>query len=171
MGIEEIKKAKEEAKKVLNRPSQKVAALLIALGPTTASEILKNIKIDRLIDAGELKQYLVKEGKSLFPAAKLTERPDVLVNALMEGKIIDLRVILLGDPNVGKKSMVQRFKSLKFYLEPLNFGIKIKNKKWEMFSIAVKETIILTIIQSIMMKFIIILIYLISVTLKIMGTM
>lgn len=52
------------------------------------AEILKNIKIDRLIDAGELKQYLVKEGKSLFPAAKLTERPDVLVNALMEGKII-----------------------------------------------------------------------------------
>ena len=31
----------------------------------------------------------------------------------MEGKIIDLRVILLGDPNVGKKSMAQRFKSLK----------------------------------------------------------
>ena len=43
MGIEEIKKAKEEAKKVITRPSQKVAALLIALGPATASEILKNI--------------------------------------------------------------------------------------------------------------------------------
>ena len=44
MGIEEIKKAKEEAKRTFTRPSQKVAALLIALGPTTASEILKNIK-------------------------------------------------------------------------------------------------------------------------------
>ena len=44
MGIEEIKKAKEEAKKTITRPSQKVAALLIALGPATASEILKNIK-------------------------------------------------------------------------------------------------------------------------------
>ena len=31
----------------------------------------------------------------------------------MEGKFIDLRVILLGDPDIGKKSMVQRFKSLK----------------------------------------------------------
>jgi len=31
----------------------------------------------------------------------------------MEAKIIDLRVILLGDPDIGKKSMVQRFKSLK----------------------------------------------------------
>ena len=31
----------------------------------------------------------------------------------MAGQIIDLRVILLGDPNVGKKSMAQRFKSLK----------------------------------------------------------
>ena len=50
MGIEEIKKAKEEAKKTLSRPSQKVAALLIALGPSTASEILKNIKDDDLLE-------------------------------------------------------------------------------------------------------------------------
>ena len=50
MGIEEIKKAKEEAKKVITRPSQKVAALLIALGPSTASEILKNIKDDDLLE-------------------------------------------------------------------------------------------------------------------------
>lgn len=51
-------------------------------------QIIKNIKVDRIIDAGELKQYLVKEGKSVFPAAKLTERPDAVVNALMEGKIV-----------------------------------------------------------------------------------
>ena len=50
MGIEEIKKAKEEAKKTITRPSQKVAALLIALGPATASEILKNIKDEDLLD-------------------------------------------------------------------------------------------------------------------------
>lgn len=50
MGIEEIKKAKEEAKKVITRPSQKVAALLIALGPTTASEILKNIKDEDILE-------------------------------------------------------------------------------------------------------------------------
>ena len=51
MGIEEIKKAKEEAKKTITRPSQKVPALLIALGATTASEILKNIK-DEVIGVG-----------------------------------------------------------------------------------------------------------------------
>ena len=50
MGIEEIKKAKEEAKKTITRPSQKVAALLIALGPATASEILKNIKDEDLLE-------------------------------------------------------------------------------------------------------------------------
>ena len=50
MGIEEIKKAKEEAKKVITRPTQKVAALLIALGPATASEILKNIKDEDLLE-------------------------------------------------------------------------------------------------------------------------
>lgn len=51
-------------------------------------EMLKNINVDRIIDSGELKQYLAKEGKSVFPAAKLTERPDAVVNALMEGKIV-----------------------------------------------------------------------------------
>ena len=50
MGIEDLKKAKEEAKKTFTRPSQKVAALLIALGPTTASEILKNIKDEDLLE-------------------------------------------------------------------------------------------------------------------------
>ena len=50
MGIEDIKKAKEEEKKVFKRPSQKVAALLIALGPATASEILKNIKDEDLLE-------------------------------------------------------------------------------------------------------------------------
>jgi flagellar motor switch protein FliG len=50
MGIEEIKNAKEEARKVITRLSQKVAALLIALGPSTASEILKNIKDDDLLE-------------------------------------------------------------------------------------------------------------------------
>ena len=50
MGIEEVKKAKEEEKKVFKRPSQKVAALLVALGPNTASEILKNIKDEDLLE-------------------------------------------------------------------------------------------------------------------------
>ena len=56
MGIEEIKKAKEEAKKTFTRPSQKVAALLIALGPATASEILKNIN-SFYIDINNTGQY------------------------------------------------------------------------------------------------------------------
>ena len=55
MGIEEIKKAKEEEKKIFKRPSQKVAALLIALGPATASEILKNILIGGIWGKGCLK--------------------------------------------------------------------------------------------------------------------
>ena len=50
MGIEEVKKAKEEEKKVFKRPTQKVAALLIALGPATSSEILKNIKDEDLLE-------------------------------------------------------------------------------------------------------------------------
>lgn len=49
---------------------------------------LKHLKTDRILDAGELKQYLAKEEKSFFPTTKLTERPDVIVNALLEGKIV-----------------------------------------------------------------------------------
>ncbi len=50
--------------------------------------LLKEINTDRILDAGELKQYLAKEGKNVFPTTKLSERPDVVVNALLEGKII-----------------------------------------------------------------------------------
>ena len=35
-------------------------------------KLLKNINVDRIIDAGELKQYLAVEGKAVFPATKLT---------------------------------------------------------------------------------------------------
>lgn len=49
--------------------------------------ILNKIDIDAIIDAGELKQYLIKEGKNVFPAVKLAERPDIIVRALLEGKI------------------------------------------------------------------------------------
>ena len=51
-------------------------------------EILKNLDVDRIIDSGELKQYLIKEAKSVFPAAKLTERPDSVAHALLDGKIV-----------------------------------------------------------------------------------
>ncbi len=50
MGIEKIRRTNEETKKMLTRPSQKVAALLVALGPATASEVLKNIKDEALLE-------------------------------------------------------------------------------------------------------------------------
>ena len=52
------------------------------------NRLLNNINVDRIIDSGELKQYLIKEGKSVFPAAKLTERPDVIAHALLNGKVV-----------------------------------------------------------------------------------
>lgn len=52
------------------------------------NELLITIDTDAIIDAGELKQYLVNENKNFFPATKLTERPDTLVNALLEGKVV-----------------------------------------------------------------------------------
>ena len=71
MGIEEIKKAKEEAKKTITRPSQKVAALLIALGPATASEILKNIKDEDLLE--QITLDIANLGKVSDEAKRLVE--------------------------------------------------------------------------------------------------
>ncbi len=50
MSIDEAKTQNEEERKVFTRPTQKVAALLIALGPVTASELLKNIKDEELLE-------------------------------------------------------------------------------------------------------------------------
>jgi hypothetical protein len=50
-------------------------------------EVIQRIDTDKIIDAGELKQFLGKEGKNVFPAVKLTERPDAIVDALLSGKI------------------------------------------------------------------------------------
>ncbi len=51
-------------------------------------KLLKKIDTEAIIDAGELKSFLIKEGKNFFPSVKLTERPDTIVRALLEGKIV-----------------------------------------------------------------------------------
>ena len=48
---------------------------------------LQNINIDGIIDSGYLKKYLTKS-KSLFPTIRSSERPDLVSQALLEGKII-----------------------------------------------------------------------------------
>lgn len=49
---------------------------------------LQNIVIDGINDIGEVKQFLVKEIKNVFPAFKMTERPDIIAKSLLEGKIV-----------------------------------------------------------------------------------
>lgn len=51
-------------------------------------KILKNIKIDRIIDSGTLKHLIQKETKSIFPTIMTTERPDKVCDALMKGKTV-----------------------------------------------------------------------------------
>ena len=51
-------------------------------------EIIKNINIDGIIDSGQLKQFIVKEKNTFFPAIKLTEKPNTIVHALLSGKIV-----------------------------------------------------------------------------------
>jgi len=51
---------------------------------------LNSINIDGILDAGNIKQLIGKENRSIFPTTQLTERPDKACNDLLEGKIIIL---------------------------------------------------------------------------------
>ena len=52
------------------------------------NDILKSINIDGIIDAGELKKNIINESSNLFPKVKLTEKPNSVAHALLEGKIV-----------------------------------------------------------------------------------
>ena len=49
---------------------------------------LENIDLDGVNDITQLKKYLGDKTTNPFPAFKLTERPDVVASALLEGKIV-----------------------------------------------------------------------------------
>lgn len=49
---------------------------------------LDNIDIDGILDTGNLKQLICGENRTIFPTAYLTERPDRVSQALLEGKIV-----------------------------------------------------------------------------------
>ena len=52
-------------------------------------ENLKNIDIDGVLDTGNIRDYLTKQ-KSIIPQIKSTERPDLVCQELLNGKIIIL---------------------------------------------------------------------------------
>lgn len=54
------------------------------------NNILNSIVIDGINDIGELKQFLCKDNKNVFPSFKITERPDVISSSLLAGKIVIL---------------------------------------------------------------------------------
>ncbi len=49
---------------------------------------IDHIDIDGINDIGELKQFLCHDNKNVFPAFRITERPDMISKSLLEGKII-----------------------------------------------------------------------------------
>ena len=57
---------------------------------------LKQINIDGIIDSSYIKDYL-SDSKSLFPTIKATERPDLVSQALLEGKVV---IIVDNSPDV-----------------------------------------------------------------------
>lgn len=55
---------------------------------------LDTIDIDSILDAGVLKK-LIDNSKNPFPTIRLTERPDLIVNSLLNGKVV---ILLDGSP-------------------------------------------------------------------------
>ncbi len=53
----------------------------------TVKQRLQKINIDGILDSGNLREYLIEE-KSVFPQIQSSERPDVVSQALLNGKIV-----------------------------------------------------------------------------------
>lgn len=51
-------------------------------------EKLEKIDVDGILDSSIIAHYIDGENKSMFPTIKQTERPDIVVKALLDGKII-----------------------------------------------------------------------------------
>ena len=51
---------------------------------------IKAVDTEGIFAAGDLKQYLIKVNLNMFPSVKLTERPDTIAKALLNGKIVVL---------------------------------------------------------------------------------
>lgn len=50
-------------------------------------ERLNNIEIDRILDAGNIEELIQDNPRSPFPQIKYTERPDVVVSNILEGRV------------------------------------------------------------------------------------
>lgn len=50
--------------------------------------ILNNIDVDGVLDAGNIREYLNRNQKSSFPKILSTERPDIACSSLLDGKIV-----------------------------------------------------------------------------------
>ena len=63
---------------------------------------IRNIKVDSILDTGELSEYITDQRYPIFPTALLTERPDRVAVGLMEGKVavaVDGSPVVLMAPN------------------------------------------------------------------------
>ena len=79
---------------VIGRITKTLISVLYLKGITDKNIVKKvesnliNLDIDSIISIGNLKQCLSKENRTTLPTIMESERPDVAVNALLEGKIV-----------------------------------------------------------------------------------
>ncbi len=79
-------------KKVGQRSSTDIGIMYMddIVRPTILNEVLEkinNINIDAIFDVGYVEQFIENDWDSLFPQAQITERPDKVASALLEGRI------------------------------------------------------------------------------------
>lgn len=81
--------------KIIGRNSKTITNILFIDNITDMNLVydienkLNNIDIDGILDAGMIKRILDND-KNPFPSVKLTERPDLVSNALLSGKVVIL---------------------------------------------------------------------------------
>ena len=116
--------------KIGARSQTKVAVIYLQdvanpLAVKKAHERLGKIKIDGIVDSGYIEEYISDNPLSLFPLTQSTERPDKLIAAVLEGRIV---ILVDGSSNgiIVPVTVNELYQSSEDYYFPFWFGVFLR---------------------------------------------
>ncbi|MBC8589407.1 spore germination protein [Paratissierella segnis] len=80
--------------------SVSVAYMVGIVRPEVLDEVrdkIKKIKVDKILDSGNIESYLIDKPKSLISSIAYSEKPDIVVSKILEGSVA---ILCDGSPNV-----------------------------------------------------------------------
>ncbi|HBR34534.1 MAG TPA: spore germination protein [Firmicutes bacterium] len=121
---------KIEGIKIGARSRTKVAAIYLqdVASPLVVQKVherLGKISIDGIVDSGYIEQYISDNPLSLFPLTQSTERPDKLIAAVLEGRIV---ILVDGSSNgiIVPVTVNELYQSSEDYYFPFWFGVFLR---------------------------------------------